>query len=98
MQTRTIYKYQLKTTDRQTISVPILISTTNFKKQVLKVDVQKGEPCIWCLVDTERESREVKIRIVGTGHPMPDLYQEDYLGSYMLQEESLVFHVFLEDY
>ena len=93
---RRIYKYTLETTDVQRVKIPKLVGAKSFKEQVLKIDVQKGNPCVWCLVDVEEEEQEVAIRIVGTGNPMPLLTKEDYLGSYMLYDGELVFHVFIE--
>jgi hypothetical protein len=92
---RKIYKYQLETTDIQYLKIPRIIETDTFKEQVLKIDTQNGIPCIWCLVDTEEEERNVSIRTVGTGNPMPLLSKDNYLGSYILHDGRLVFHVFL---
>lgn len=94
---RTIYKYPLNTTDLQTIKVPRLPNTNSFKEQFLCIDIQYGLPCLWCMVDTSKEEREIQIRIVGTGNPMPDsCYKENYLGSYQLLDGQFVGHVFLE--
>ncbi len=93
---RRIYKYQIETTDVQKIRVPRLAETNNFKEQVLKIDIQNEIPCIWCLVDIDEEERDLEIRIVGTGNPMPLLSKDDYLGSYMLHDGALVFHIFIE--
>lgn len=93
---RSIYKYQLETTDIQTINVPKLTGEESFKAQVLSVDTQSEIPCVWCLVDTEEKKQQVKIRIVGTGNPMPMLSKNDYLGTYNLHDGKMVFHVFIE--
>lgn len=93
---RRIYKYQLETTDLQIIKVPALVGAKSFKDQVLSIDVQNGNLCIWCLVDVEEEEREINIRIIGTGDIMPLLSKKDYLGSYVLYDGKLVFHVFVD--
>lgn len=93
---RKIYKYPIETTDTQIIKVYGLSGANCFKEQVLDIDIQKGTPCIWCFVDTEKEEQDIVIRIVGTGNPMPLLSKSDYLGSYTLYDGSLVFHVFQE--
>ncbi|WP_018703555.1 DUF7352 domain-containing protein [Anaeromusa acidaminophila] len=93
---RKIFKYALETTDLQVIRIPKLNGASSFKDQYLNIAVQKGIPCVWCLVDDEQESQEVAIRIVGTGNPMPDLSKEEYLGSYMVSDGDMVFHVFIE--
>ncbi len=93
---RKIYKYPIETKDVQTIRVPKLIGASKFKDQVLNVDTQLGEPCIWCLCDTKEELQDRKILVIGTGNPMPLLSKDNYLGSYMLYNGNLVFHVFVE--
>jgi hypothetical protein len=54
---------------------------------------------MWCLVDTNAntELQDIRIRIVGTGNPMPPLSKSYYLGSYMIFGGALVFHVFLDN-
>lgn len=94
---RKIYKYKLETTDLQVVEVPKLDGTSSFKEQLLNIEVQNETPCMWCLVDEKEEAQEIKIRIVGTGNPMPVLSKDDYLGSYMQCDGRLVFHVFLEN-
>ena len=93
---RTVYKYKIQTTDICRIRVPKLNGTDSFKEQILNIDIQNGEPCLWCLVDVGEEEQDIALRIVGTGNPMPTLTKDDYLGSYMLFNGGLVFHVFLE--
>jgi len=93
---RKIYKYTIETTDVQTIKVPKLAGVNSFTEQFLKVDVQKEKPCIWCLVDTMEEEQEITLHVVGTGNPMPLLSKDNYLGSYMLYNGELVFHLFYE--
>lgn len=93
---RRIYKYQLETIDIQLINIPRITGEEDFKSQVLNVDIQNGSPCIWCLVDAEEEQQQIKIRIIGTGNPMPMLSKDDYLGTYQLYNGEQVFHVFIE--
>lgn len=94
---RTVYKYGLETTDLQSIKIPKLKGETDFRKQFLCIDTQHTFPCLWCLVDTEEETREVFLRVVGTGNPMPDdISREEYLGSYQLLGGNFIGHVFLE--
>lgn len=94
---RTIYKYPLNTIDLQTIKVPRLSDISSFKEQFLCIDIQYGLPCLWCMVDTLEEEREVQIKIVGTGNPMSDsCCKENYLGSYQLLDGQFVGHVFWE--
>ena len=87
-----IFKYELETTDNQEIEVHRLEGYT-FKERVLKIDVQKGIPCIWILVDDEEVKDKWVIKILGTGHDcFEDL--ERYLGSYQLIDGNFTGHVF----
>lgn len=80
---RTIWKFPLQITDRQNVNLPP-------NAQLLDVQVQDRQPCLWAMLDPEepRESRE--IQIFGTGHPATDA------GTYVatFQYKFLVFHVF----
>ena len=94
---RTIYKYPLETTDLQSIKIPKLADEDGFMKQFLCIDTQNGCLCLWCLVDTSEQEREVFFRVVGTGNPTPDyLCKKDYLDTYQLFGGGFVGHVFLE--
>ena len=90
-----IYKYTLAVADIQKIKVQMLDDTTSFKDQVLMVDSQKDKPFLWCMVDDKLPVRDISIYTFGTGHPISDVSKKDYLGSYMLRDDTIVFHVFL---
>lgn len=93
---RRIFKYELETTDKQIIKVPFICGSNKFKDQVLKIEVQNGTPCMWCLVDQAEEVART-IYIVGTGNPMPKEFTKDnYVGTYQLFGGSFVGHVFVD--
>lgn len=97
---RTIYKYPLEIVDTQIIEVPGIFGFENsFNKQFLYINVEYGVPYLWCIVDTNsKQKRKIKLRIVGTGNPMPEfLGNKDYLGSYQLLHGHFTGHVFVED-
>ena len=86
---KTIWKFELETTDNQTIEMPV-------NAEILTVQTQNGIPCIWVLVDPTETKEKRFIEVFGTGH---DVYYDmgvsrSYLGTYQLQGGSLVFHVF----
>jgi hypothetical protein len=83
---RTIWKFQLTTTDLQHVQMP--------KGPILFVAAQREVPCLWVEVDSEAPRIERLFAIYGTGHQMPEGINQDYLGSYMLMEGALVFHVY----
>jgi hypothetical protein len=84
----TIWKYQLVTTDIQTVTMPE-------GADVLCVQTQDDVPCLWVLVDPKRPSVTRRFRTHGTGHPV-DASVGRYVGTYQLLGGNLVFHVFEE--
>ena len=83
---KTIHKYIIEVTDKQLITMPV-------NADVLCVQVQNGNPCIWAIVDTDYEVVNYEVYTYGTGHEWSDLGC-DYIGTYQLDGGSLVFHVF----
>ena len=84
--TRTILKYPLQVTDRQTVALPR-------GAKVLSVQDQRGILCLWALVATDAEIVNVDIRIHGTGHELPDdASAYAHLGT--VQQGQYVWHVF----
>lgn len=86
---KTIWKYELKNTDRQIIEMPA-------NAIVLTVQVQYGGPCLWAIVNPNTKLKETRsFNIYGTGNPVPQS-PGIYIGTYQLCEGQLVFHVFEE--
>jgi hypothetical protein len=83
---KTIYKYQLKRTEFQLVAIPEY-------SEILDVQMQNGQPCMWALIDTESDIVEVGIRTVMTGEEMPE-NECVYLGT--VQEGMIVAHFFME--
>lgn len=87
---KTIYKYQLNTITNQTIKLPI-------GAEILTIQAQYDDPCIWCLVDPSIINTEDRhIEIYGTGHDI--IYDmgvdRKYIGSYQLLDGSFIGHAF----
>ena len=80
---KTIWKYTLN--PATSIEMPI-------GSQLLSVHEQKSEICLWALVDPERDMEVRHFRVFGTGHKIPD--KQAFIGSGLLNNGSLVFHVF----
>lgn len=83
---RTIWKFELQITDEQITYIPA-------HAVVLTIQMQYGKPCLWALVDPTAEKLSRKIITHGTGHSVPET-TGDYIGTYMINNGELVFHVF----
>lgn len=87
---KTIYKYPIEITDEQIILMPA-------GAIMLTVQVQNGNPFIWAMVDTEARMEDVPIRVHGTGHPICESSNLEYIGTFQsMYGGNLVFHVFKE--
>ncbi len=81
---KTVYKYVIPLEDFPTIQAPPHL-------EWLHVAEQGGKLCIWARVDPNRPLVKHKLRVAGTGHPEVEGF---YLGSALMREGALVFHVF----
>lgn len=83
---RTIWKYPIEITDKQTISIE-----EDAKFIHVSLD-PKGEPCLWFECDDTKPTKKRTIRVFGTGHPLPDDVPLKHLGSFV--ERCFVWHVY----
>jgi hypothetical protein len=60
--------------------------------RLLRVEVQRGVPCLWALVEPGKPLEMQQFAIVGTGHPCPDI---GYVGSFHLLDGDFVGHLFV---
>lgn len=88
---KVIWKYPLEPRDVQTIQMPK-------RAQILTVQNQREQICLWAVVDPGEPLRLGKIRILGTGHThSPEFFDHlRYIGSIQQDEGRLVWHVFEE--
>lgn len=84
----TIWKYVLPIEDNIEIDMQI-------GAKILHIDNQQEEVCIWALVNPDEDIETRRFRIYGTGHPV-ESERDKYIGSAMLRNSSLGFHVFDE--
>lgn len=84
---KSIWKFQLETTDIQIIEMPADV-------EILTIQIQNGVPCIWALVSPDAPKRKVAFEIYGTGNPVPENAKRKYIGTYQLEKGALVFHCF----
>ena len=82
-----VYKYPFDIQDYFTINMPA-------GSIVIDVQVQKGVPCVWALVDPEKPEKPRHFRLAGTGHPIDDtILSYGIIGSFQYQTD-FVFHLF----
>lgn len=85
----TIWKFKITEPVYQTFRAYII--------KPLFVGLQKGEPYLWALVDTDKEPINYNIRIIGTGHEIGEIENEEkcnYIGSFISDEGESVWHIF----
>ena len=85
---RTVWKYELSLVNKQKIVVPVA-----FKP--LSVQIQNGTLCLWAVVNSACDMKDVLITIEGTGMEC-NCFEHTYVGTVQLSS-ILVFHVFAED-
>jgi len=86
---KTIYKYKLSMQDSTRLQLPS-------GAEILTVQTQNEEPCLWALVDIENEYETRVFRIAGTGHNIEtnDVNGLKYISTFQLMKGALIFHVF----
>lgn len=62
--------------------------------EVLTIQVQHGDPCIWARVVPFAPPEVRKFRWFSTGEPMPDRASLKYVGTIQQIGGSLIFHLF----
>lgn len=82
----TIWRFPFEITDSFTISMP-------GHAQVLDVQLQRGQPTLWALVDQGAELRERRFAIHGTGRPIEG-WPGKFVGTFQMLEGALVWHLF----
>lgn len=86
---KTIWKFEIKATDKQHIKMPK-------GAEILYIDNQYEVANLWALVDPKEEMEERTFEVFGTGH---EIYYDmgvdrNHIGSFQLNQGTLVFHVF----
>ena len=84
----TVYKYAIPVEDSFSLPMPI-------GARVLCVQVQRGEPCIWAMINTGADLVRRQFALRGTGHNCDGLgSSRTYVGTFQLGEGSFVGHLF----
>lgn len=92
-QPQRIFKYPLEITDTQAIRtslmspVPVLVAE--------QIQGQESDLCLWLQgYQSETDETWIRIRIFGTGHPIPTDQGLKHIGSVSMRD-GFVWHVFL---
>lgn len=87
---QTIYKIQLEITGEQIIGLPK-------GARILSIQPQGEKVSLWFLFNQdETRSEPKKIRCFGTGQPIIDAENLDYIGTVQVLCGKLVFHFFID--
>lgn len=88
MNKKQVWKYQI-TPGRNEIELPK-------DAQILAVQTQYGNPCLWVLVNPKAAKETRYFDVFGTGHDIPyDMGTErHYIGTFQLENGHLIFHLF----
>lgn len=82
-----IHKFKVSLSEEFVINMPGAV--------VLCVQMQRGAPHLWALVDPQLHPEPRKFRLYGTGHSIDKEDQFDrYVGTFQLEGGALVFHLF----
>lgn len=84
---KVVYKYPV-TFGPQIIEMPK-------DAEILTVQLQRGEPQLWALVDPKLPVKHRLITIVGTGQSVQGNVR--YIGTFQLEYGNFVFHAFEND-
>jgi hypothetical protein len=83
---KTIHKFHLRAA-RITLALPKVAV-------VLGVHLQRDEPMIWALVDTEAPKESRTFETFGTGYELPQKGLGRFVGTFLTADETFVWHVF----
>jgi len=81
-----IWKFTFEPTDNIEIEMPK-------NAEILTVQTQCEQSCIWALVNPKEEKEIRKFRLVGTGHIINDNLGK-YIGTFQIMNGQLIFHLF----
>jgi hypothetical protein len=82
-----IWKFELEKERTQLVKMPE-------KSEIMDIQMQKGKPVMWALVDTSTDEIEVKINMYGTGwETYENVLKDEYLAT--VQDGELVWHFFM---
>ena len=87
MRERVIWKYEIPIADEFTLKLP-------HEAKIIHIDIQRGRPQMWVLVDPTEELTEYQFIVLRTGQPIPTDKYPSYKGTFQSPIGDEVFHVF----
>jgi hypothetical protein len=84
---KAIFKYVLPVKDTFTISLPK-------NARILSVQTQHNSPVLWAQINTKNQKEARKFRLIGTGHPIGNVTNLKYIGTFQLDDGSFIGHLF----
>lgn len=88
---RVIWKFRFDVTDKPKITMPV-------GARILCVNVQGGQPYVWAEIDNvdaaEIPTETRRFRMLGTGHEFDPGEAGRYIGTFLMHEGYLVFHMY----
>lgn len=96
--THTVYRYPIDIVGEQTIPMPrgaeiLTVAKREGSTVLLGVGAHEAVE-MWALVDPDEPMEDRRFRVAGTGHPLPDVGDLQFLDSVQIAAGQLVFHVF----
>jgi hypothetical protein len=92
----TIHKYELKFSHALEMELGTVTKGGQRTLHILHVAPDpKGQPCIWCLVDTDLPKIQAEVYIVGTGQRAGFSDHVKYVGTFQSAEN--VWHIFVKN-
>jgi hypothetical protein len=85
---KAIWKFVLQAVGIQRIFMPRGAKILTVREQ------RKDTVCLWAEVDTDARPEERVIEAFGTGHQMDTDIDRKYVGTVILQDGALVFHIY----
>ena len=61
---------------------------------LLSIQVQRDEPKLWALVDTDTDDETRYFKVIGSGVAFNVGITDKFLGTFQMYDEALEFHVF----
>lgn len=82
-----VYKYGVELNDYFEFDMP-------GGAKILTVQMQNGKPYMWAMVNPEEELQKRTFRMAGIGHSINEREIIGYIGTFQMQDGTLVFHLF----